>query len=62
MVGKRGFWKRTQWTAIYVLYDNFVRNHIAPKIISAMAAGMETKRWEISDIVVTIEPWEAAEK
>jgi IS1 family transposase len=44
--------------ALHVMYHNFVKQHGAHRLSPAMAAGVETKLWEISDIVKMIEEWE----
>ena len=49
-------------TAIYFMHYNFVRIHQTLKITPAMAAGVTSKLWEISDMVKVLEDWEAAQK
>ncbi len=45
--------------AIYFMHYNFVRIHQTLKITPAMAAGVTSKLWEMSDLVVVLEAWEA---
>ena len=49
-------------TAIYFMHYNFVRIHQTLKITPAMAAGVTSKLWVISDMVKVLEDWEAAQK
>ena len=49
-----------QLMAIYFMNYNFVRIHQTLKITSAMAVGVTSKLWEMSDIVKVLEDWEAA--
>ena len=44
--------------AIYFMHYNFVRIHQTLKITPAMAAGVTSKLWEISDMVSVLERWE----
>ena len=46
--------------AIYFMHYNFVRIHQTLKITPAMAAGVTSKLWEMSDMVKVLEEWEAA--
>jgi len=46
--------------ALHTMYHNFVRISGAHRTSPAMAAGVETKLWEVSDMVAMIEEWEAA--
>lgn len=46
--------------ALHVMYYNFVRIHQTLKVTPAMAAGVTDRLWEIADVVVLIEQWEAA--
>ncbi len=46
--------------AIYFMHYNFVRIHQTLKITPAMAAGVTSKLWEMSDMVRVLEEWEAA--
>ena len=45
--------------ALHFLYYNFVRIHKTLKMTPAMAAGVTDRLWEISDMVTTLEVWEA---
>ena len=44
--------------AIYFMHYNFVRIHQTLKITPAMAAGVTSKLWEMSDMVKVLEEWE----
>jgi IS1 family transposase len=46
--------------ALHTMYHNFVKISGAHRMTPAMAAGVETKLWEIEDIVRVVEEWEAA--
>jgi IS1 family transposase len=46
--------------ALHTMYYNFVRIHQTLKVTPAMAAGVTTKLWEVSDIVEVLEQWELA--
>jgi IS1 family transposase len=46
--------------AIYFMHYNFVRIHQTLKITPAMAAGVTSKLWEMSDLVKVVEDWEAS--
>jgi IS1 family transposase len=46
--------------ALYFTYYNFSRVHQTLKCTPAMAAGLETRKWEISDIVAMIEAYETS--
>ncbi len=46
--------------AIYFMHYNFVRVHQTTKITPAMAAGVTSKLWDMSDIMKVLEEWEAA--
>jgi len=46
--------------ALHTMYYNFVRIHQTLRVTPAMAAGVTDKLWEVSDIVVVLEQWEAA--
>lgn len=48
--------------AIYFMHYNFVRIHQTLKITPAMAAGVTSKLWEISDIVKVLENWENTQR
>jgi hypothetical protein len=45
--------------ALHFLYYNFVRIHKTLKVSPAMAAGVTSRLWEMSDIVGVLEAWEA---
>jgi IS1 family transposase len=45
--------------AIYFMHYNFVRLHQTLKVTPAMAAGITSKLWEMSDMVKVLEDWEA---
>jgi IS1 transposase len=45
--------------ALHAMYYNFVRIHQALKVTPAMAAGVTTRLWEMTDIVAMLEDWEA---
>jgi hypothetical protein len=45
--------------ALHAMYYNFVRIHQTLKITPAMAAGVTSRLWEMSDIVDVLESWEA---
>ena len=49
----------THMMAIYFMHYNFVRIHQTLKITPAMAAGVTSKLWEMSDMVKVLETWEA---
>ena len=44
--------------AIYFMHYNFVRIHQSLKITPAMAAGVTSQLWEMSDMVKVLEAWE----
>jgi IS1 family transposase len=46
--------------ALHMMYYNFVKIHGKLKCSPAMAAGIETRLWEVSDIVALLETSEAA--
>ncbi len=46
--------------ALHMMYYNFVKIHGKLKCSPAMAAGVETRLWEVSDIVALLESNEAA--
>jgi IS1 family transposase len=46
--------------AIYFMHYNFVRIHQTLKITPAMAAGVTSSLWEMSDMVKVLEDWEVA--
>ncbi len=41
--------------ALYFIYYNFARTHQTLKQTPTMAAGIETRKWEIRDIVAMID-------
>jgi hypothetical protein len=41
------------------MHYNFVRIHQTLKVAPAMAAGVTSKLWELSDMVSVLEGWEA---
>ena len=45
--------------AIHTMHYNFVRIHQTVRLTPAMAAGVTTKLWELADMVVVLEEWEA---
>jgi len=45
--------------AIYFMHYNFVRIHQTLRTTPAMAAGVTSKLWEMSDMVDVLEAWEA---
>jgi len=45
--------------AIHTMHYNFVRIHQTLRCSPAMAAGVTTKLWELSDMVKVLEDWEA---
>jgi hypothetical protein len=45
--------------AIDFMHYNFVRIHQSLKVTPAMAAGVTSKLWEMSDMVEVLEDWEA---
>jgi IS1 family transposase len=49
----------THMMAIYFMHYNFVRIHQTLKVAPAMAAGVSSKLWEMSDMVNVLEEWEA---
>jgi hypothetical protein len=46
--------------AIHFMHYNFVRIHQSLRITPAMAAGVTSKLWSLTDMVRVIEDWEAA--
>jgi hypothetical protein len=46
--------------AIYFMHYNLVRIHQTLKMTPAMAAGVTTRLWEMSDMVKVVEDWESA--
>jgi hypothetical protein len=49
----------THMMTIYFMHYNFVRIHQTLKVTPAMAAGVTSKLWEMSDMVRVLEDWEA---
>jgi hypothetical protein len=47
--------------AIYFMHYNFVRIHQTLKVTPAMAAGVTSKLWEMSDMVKVLEDWETSQ-
>ena len=45
--------------ALHQMFYNFVRIHQTLKVTPAMAAGVTSKLWEVSDIVAMVDAWEA---
>jgi hypothetical protein len=45
--------------AIYFMHYNFARIHQTLKVVPAIAAGVTSKLWEMSDMVRVLENWEA---
>ena len=50
----------THMMAVYFMHYNFVRIHQTLKVTPAMAAGVTSRLWEMSDMVKVLEDWEAA--
>ena len=48
------------WDQPYAAPPNFVKISGAHRMTPAMAAGVESRLWEIGDIVKVVEAWEAA--
>lgn len=47
--------------ALHTMYHNFVKISGAHRQTPAQAAGVDSRLWEVSDIVAMIEGWEAAQ-
>ena len=45
--------------AIYFMHDNFAGIHQPLKVTPAMAPGITSKLWEMSNMVEVLEDWEA---
>jgi hypothetical protein len=45
--------------ALHAMYYNFVRVHQTLRVSPAMAAGVTTRLWEMTDVVAMLEEWEA---
>jgi hypothetical protein len=41
------------------MYHNFVKQHGTHRMSPAQAAGVDSRLWEVSDMVAMIEKWEA---
>ena len=50
---------RPNRVAIHFMHYNFVRIHQSLRITPAMAAGVTTKLWSLTDMVRVIDDWEA---
>ena len=48
------------WDQPYAAPPSFVKISGAHRMTPAMAAGVESRLWEIGDIVKVVEAWEAA--
>jgi hypothetical protein len=48
--------------ALHAMYYNFVRIHQTLKVTPAMAAGVTDRLWEMKDLVVMLEAFEASRK
>src|SRR6202789_944555 len=46
--------------ALYTTWYNFARVNSAVRMSPAMACGLETRLWDVADIVKLVEEWEAA--
>ena len=46
--------------ALHTMYHNFVKISGAHRMTPAMAAGVESRLWEIEDIVKVVEDWEGS--
>ncbi len=44
------------------MHYNFVRIHTTLRCTPAMATGVTTKLWELSDLVMVLEEWEARQE
>ena len=47
------------WDQPYAAPSNFMKISGARRMTPAMAAGVESRLWEIADIVKVVEAWEA---
>jgi hypothetical protein len=47
--------------SLHFLYYNFVRQHQTLRMSPAMAAGVTTRLWEMSDVIDMLEAWEAVD-
>jgi len=48
--------------SIYFMHYNFVRIHQTLRVTPAMAAGVTDKLWDLADIVLIVDEWEANQK
>jgi hypothetical protein len=48
--------------ALYTTWYNFARINSAVRMSPAMAARLETRLWDVGDIVKLIEDWEASDE
>ncbi len=48
--------------AIYFMFFNFVRIHKTLKMTPAMAAGIETRLWDMNDLAKLVEDWQLAQR
>ncbi len=48
------------WDQPYVAPPNFLKINAAHRMTPAIAVGVESRLWEIGDIVKAVEAWEAA--
>lgn len=46
---------------LHTMYHNFVKISGAHRMTPAMKDGVDKRLWEISDIVMVVEEWEAAQ-
>jgi hypothetical protein len=53
--------RRLEYDALHYMHYNFCRIHKTLRITPAMAAGVTSKLWEMSDMVKVLEEWEAAQ-
>jgi len=47
--------------ALHTMYHNFVKISGAHRMTPAQAAGVDSRCWEMSDMVAMIEEWEVAQ-
>jgi hypothetical protein len=57
---ERGLSELERGGVLIAARPNFVKISGAHRMPSAMAAGVESRLWEIGDIVKVVEAWEAA--
>ena len=48
--------------ALHTMYHNFVKISGAHRMTPVMKAGIESRLWEIGDIVKVVEEWEASQQ